>query len=1538
MKKLYSLLAFLAISNYVAAQSEPSTYFNVYVPPNNEAMQRNVAIVVTAIDDSTTFSIVDDGADGDSDDNVTGMLMAGQSYVLYIKDNGINDDALYASGGTLKRDGDYFIINSDKLLYACMSTDSDWQHDFVPSVNKKTVGQKFYVYSPKVSQSPRDLNVFAYETATTVSIYKVFTSPTTQTGYTNINLETKQLVVQKTLNPGQDIIHHFPEGRDLMVSGGTYLIQSNKDISVQYGALWGNSRDGGAYVPSSNGSGSGELFYFAVPYQVGGEQEIRIVSWDNNNTVQLSRYHNGSWVNMNSWTLNEMQPADWVGKQNGNTSFPTVFRVTCSAGKRVSVMEANWMETGSNNTSDMATMVSAESGTSSGKRFLAYMLPPSRQNNVINPANGQFFPEFVSHFYLFAGNQSSTVTIKDAKTNGQVLSKTYQIEAGRYADAFFTLSEWKRIYNGTGTPVGPDRPYVIIEASEHIAVLLTNFNDNWMTYFGSSLPQSFTQTGNLSSPVANPGQEVTLTSGIEIGPGQSIDSAIIEVKIASGLIPVSSNLTNNGSQVATGNITTTNTGSTVSFQPIPEVTATDQYAVETKVLVAPTFNNGAPITNEAVLTVETVVSGTVNGEFQQSNFSQGIQNNAANTSNLLYSACQVTTIAATANSSWNPSWVDYDNDGHEDLFIATKDASQKNEMYRNNGNGTFTKVLNNPLVNERANTVAAVWADINNNGRKDVLLVNATQHRSKLFLNNGNGDFTELKNTGLEEHPQYFHGAAFADFDNDGYVDLLMTNFFQTRFHLLYRNKGDNTFEQVNSTPITAESERAMAPILADYNNDGLVDVFIPNGNNRANSLFKNIGNFQFEKVLDSALNADTKNSVGAAWGDFNNDGFLDLLVVNASGENNDLYRNTGNGSFQKMESSIVSTQGGDSHGAAWFDVNNDGWLDIFITNDNGSSFLYLNNGSGGFTRKLDETISGNLGKSYGVAVGDHNKDGHLDLAISTHTNGNTRYFCNNGSEGNWIGFHLQGVYSNRQALGSRVAIKANGQWQHRQNLPMSGLGSQNSQFIHFGVHTASTIDSVLVVWPSGAHQWVTNARLNHYNVIEEQAAKVVTGLVFHDLDSNGLRDKGEPIVANVRMNLDRGKMNLASDEAGAFSFRTNSDTVHIQLNQRYWRLAANQASHTFARATDSLHILLPITAVELGHDLGISLSTTAWRRGFTNETILKISNDGTEMAENVQAELTFPEEAYLLRADKSFLSPVNKTYVWELGSLSPGGVTTINIVDSIGLTATTGQTLLVQANTFAPLGTELNLSNNKTAEEVEVVGAIDPNDILVSPKGDGPQGYIQPNQWLTYTIRFENVGTYKATYVFLENQLPRNLDLSTFEILASSHAYTYTLTEDGQLAVAYRYIYLPPAVEDSLGAHGYFKYRIKPMENLQGGSPIINNAKIIFDFEEPIVTNTVLNTIKMQGREAVKTVKVFPNPADVEINVLINEAHYRLTDPQVITTWAILDLHERLLSSGLGTQEVSMTLPIADLPAGIYLVRVTDQFGQAYLGKFLKY
>ncbi|MFK7949171.1 MAG: hypothetical protein AB8G11_16390, partial [Saprospiraceae bacterium] len=397
MKNLFKLLFILLVASFFSidanATGEASTYFQIFVPPNADNSSRRANLVITAIYDNTTFTIIDDGMDGDTDDSVTGTLMAGQSYILYIKDNGVNDD----KGGT--HDGDYFIVTSSNLVFASQSTDSDWQHDWVPATNKTSKGQRFLIYAPEKSSSNRDLNVYAYDDSTTVTIKAIHTVLKTTTGYTTVEVDSGIVVGQRTLNIGEDIIFKYNEGKNVMESGGTYLVESNKPITVQYGALSGNARDGGGYVPSDNGSSSGDLFYFTVHTQASREQEVRIVSWDASNNVSLDYYDNGNWINIDSWTLDDLDPGDWVSN-SGNIN--KVFRVTCSAGKKVSVFEANWLETGSPGTSDVASMMSGRNGTAAGTEFLAYMAPPGNEGNVINPFTGTNDLTKSTHLYIFA--------------------------------------------------------------------------------------------------------------------------------------------------------------------------------------------------------------------------------------------------------------------------------------------------------------------------------------------------------------------------------------------------------------------------------------------------------------------------------------------------------------------------------------------------------------------------------------------------------------------------------------------------------------------------------------------------------------------------------------------------------------------------------------------------------------------------------------------------------------------------------------------------------------------------------------------------------------------------------------------------------------------------------------------------------------------------------------------------------------------------------------------------------------------------------
>lgn len=1536
MTRIAIFLFFLLTTFTVFAGGAPSTYFNIYIPPNNDAVQRNVALIVTALYDDTHFDIVDDNADGDDDDTVSGVLQSGQSYILYIKDNGINDDALYASGGVLKRDGDYFTITSTKQVLASMSTDSDWQHDFVPSFNKTSLGEKFVVYSPKTSNSKRDLNVFAYEDNTSVTISKISTIPTIQTGFTNIDLSQKTIVKQRTLNRGQDIIHFFQDGRDIMDTGATYMIESNKPISLQYGALWGNARDGGGYVPSSNGSSSGDLFYFAVPHQANGEQEIRVVSWDADNTVVLERYDNGNWIQVTSWQLGINMPGDWIGKKNGNVTFPTVFRMSCTQGKRISVFECNWMETGSIGTSDMASMVSSKAGTDSGQEFLVYLLPPAKQQNVVNPFTGQLFGSNFTHCYLYAGDQQATVTIKDAQSNGSIINRTYTVDPHRYVDVIFSVADWYSIYNGNGNPdSGPQRPYILVESDQNIAVMNANTNDNWMMYFGSSLPSAFSISNNTSQSTVIPGDTVTYNANISIHTS-SIDNAEIEVHLSSGAIPVSSQLTIDD-QTYYGVISQNEQQSTIIYSDLPVLTNQNTILLEVTYAISPSYNNGTLIPNNTVIGLEAIITGAADGLIQQTTDIYGVQYLDSDLSNLSFVSCMQDVLSVASSDSWNNAWVDYNNDGWEDLFVADRDPSKPNLLYTNTNGNQFVSSTSLPITQLYEKTIGSAWGDYNNDGFIDVLIVNATGTKSRLFKNTGT-NFVEITQSGLDINPQYFHGAAWFDMDNDGDLDLIITNYFETNYHQMYDNQGNDTFMRITDNAVTSESNRATMPALSDYNNDGLVDIFIPNGENKPNSLFKNLGNGLFAKMSNiGPIVTDLDNSVGASWGDYDNDGHMDLLVLNASKQPNRLYKNNGDGTFQKIVDTPLSDVGADTHSALWIDHDNDGDLDVFVTNDEGKNYFYINDGNGQFTPKYTELITANTGNTMGVSLADYNKDGKVDIHLVTHSNDMNTLYCNQTyNDNNFVNIRLIGSNSNTSAIGAKIKVTAGPLIQHREVLPIQGVGSQNSLRQHFGLSDQNTISSIEVHWPSGYVQTVEQVNVNQFITIVEEEANTISGFTFSDENGNCVWDNGEEKISSITFRFTQDNTLFVSRDSGIYDINMGQGIYDVALeSNEFWSLGCPTQINVQG-TNNTYNANIPLSKSINGHDLSISIGNTAWRRGFAGESVVMCSNIGTSDAVNTAIEITYPEGIVLNSASTPWSENIGNTYIWYFDTLVSGQTKHIVLYDSVTLNLSVGDTITL-AGVSSSDGVDLRIENNSYIMTSEIVGAIDPNDILVSPRGNGKEGFIPRDQVLRYHIRFQNVGTYYASRVVLDNQLSRFLDYQTFKIESVSHDnYTVKIDDNGHLIIRFDNIELPDSTRDEAGSHGFFIYTIKPKSTLNGGERIDNSVLISFDYEDPIQSNTVVNTIKYAGKPETKSLILFPNPASEWVECL-GDTGQASDDPPILHTVQIFNNTHQKITEVQNNTLYSIPIDVHTLPSGTYHVIGYDYNGLRYVGQLIK-
>ncbi|MEZ4773671.1 MAG: FG-GAP-like repeat-containing protein [Bacteroidia bacterium] len=1160
MKKWIITTFILLLRFSTFAVGEASTYFEIFVPPNNDAVRRDVSLIITALYDSTYFTITDDGKDGDTDDSVTGMLMSGQSYVLYIKDGAVNDDANPPGQSGAKQDGDFFIVTADNLIFASQSTNSDWQHDWVPATNKTSLGNKFIVFSPPTSYSPRDLNVYAYQDSTEVTIREISTTYTTTTGYTQIDGRQNKIVAQRTIHIGQDIINYHTDGRDIMKSGGTYIIETNKPVTVQYGALHGNARDGGSYVPSGNGTSSGELFYFTVHYQADREQEIRIVSWDPNNAVTLDYFDNGSWKNIQSWNLGELEPGDWVSYSGNITK---VFRITCSPGKKVSVFEANWLETGSPGTSDIASMVSSRDGTTAGDAFLVYLAPPGNENNVRNPKTGTKYTQ-ATHAYIFS-RDTAHVTVVDAHTKGQVLNRSYTIVPGDYADCFLTLDEWKSIYNGTGTAsAGPERPYILITADRAISVFNTNFNDNWMSYFGTSQTQDFGVNGVPEKEASTPGDSISIVNQIILPGNDSLTQAVIEIVIGDGATVVESNLLNNTDQTATGGNINKNasTGETkITFDNVSDLDPHKSYSTETEIILDGNFHNGDLIPNNTVVSVETIVSGEVNGNFQQAATSVGIKNETQNYLNTLFYRVQNGgPLVSSTGDHLSVSFGDYNNDGFQDIFMGGFNSGEPNLLFKNNGDKSFTKITTGDIVTDLGSAVGGTWGDYDNDGDLDLFVGNVGS-KNKLYTNNGDGTFRKETKGEEVSYTGHCYSVSWVDADNDGYLDLFVSDYISNRRNLLYKNNGEGsfktsgeeTFTKLDETKTFPEASYSIGATWCDYDNDGDMDLFVPNSNGENNFLYRNEGNFTFTRITEGAIVNDGGSSVGSAWGDYDNDGDMDLFVTNINKQVNFFYNNNGDGTFSRITDGAIANDKGESQGSFWGDVDNDGDLDLYVTHaEEPNRSLYLNNGDGSFSSDMTEPLIKLPDVSLGTAAADIDNDGDLDVVVANHLGAPNYFFTNNGTDNHWFEVKLVGTVSNRTAIGATVRVKVNlrGEetWMMRSVSGQSsgGASSQNSLVAHFGIGDATTIDSIQVEWPSGFQQFEADVAADQLYVIEEASGTPVTGKVFFDADSSCTFSPGEAGIPNQLIHIMPGDFYAVTDTGGNYKLNLHNGIYTI--------------------------------------------------------------------------------------------------------------------------------------------------------------------------------------------------------------------------------------------------------------------------------------------------------------------------------------------------------------------------------------------------------
>jgi hypothetical protein len=408
---------------------------------------------------------------------------------------------------------------------------------------------------------------------------------------------------------------------------------------------------------------------------------------------------------------------------------------------------------------------------------------------------------------------------------------------------------------------------------------------------------------------------------------------------------------------------------------------------------------------------------------------------------------------------------DYDNDGRPDLFVA---GVNSNILYRNLGNGRFEDVTTKAGIRSGEWAVAAGWFDYDNDGWLDLWVV----HYAKWSPSDDRFCGDSTRGIRIYCHPKYFEGLAST----------------------LYRNRGDGTFEDVSEKAgIAAFPGRGMSVVFADYDQDGYPDVFVTN-DNMANFLFHNRGNGTFEEVAlpaGVALREDGKPvaSMGADFRDYNNDGRPDITVTALAGETFPLFRNAGKGSFADATYSSHIAALSRPHsgwGDGLFDFNNDGWKDLFTSNahvnDKVELFeaavykepntVFANLGTGLFGPVADAGLSG--AKAHrGSGFADFDGDGRIDVVVSSLEEPVELWRNVSPGANHWIDLKLTGTHSNRDGIGAHIQIGN----QHNDMTSAVSYASSSLIPVHFGLGSHTVIDRIEIVWPGGKRQVLENIK-----------------------------------------------------------------------------------------------------------------------------------------------------------------------------------------------------------------------------------------------------------------------------------------------------------------------------------------------------------------------------------------------------------------------------------------------------------------------------
>ena len=382
------------------------------------------------------------------------------------------------------------------------------------------------------------------------------------------------------------------------------------------------------------------------------------------------------------------------------------------------------------------------------------------------------------------------------------------------------------------------------------------------------------------------------------------------------------------------------------------------------------------------------------------------------------------------------AWVDLDNDGDLDLFVSNgRQGGENNMLYLNDGTGTLVRDTAALIAKDGRSSDGATFGDFDNDGYIDAFVANWYGQNNLLYRNDSGDGWQQITTEPPATDGGFSEAGSWADYDLDSDLDLFVANSAGDLRNFLYRNEGAGSFTRIDTGVVVTEAVASRHGAWGDMDGDGDLDLFVANEGATFNSLYENLGGGTFVKITTGPVVTAVADSWGASWGDMDNDGDLDLFVANNANQLNFLYVNDGSGNFTNAPNGPVTLTFSWSVGSSWVDYDNDGDLDLFVADGWGSSpsskqtnLLFDNDGTGSFTKVTGHAVVTDSGWSYGAAWGDHDLDGDLDLMVArwqAETENNSLYRNDVGSLVAWLQLNCIGIQSNNAAVGARVRALA---------------------------------------------------------------------------------------------------------------------------------------------------------------------------------------------------------------------------------------------------------------------------------------------------------------------------------------------------------------------------------------------------------------------------------------------------------------------------------------------------------------------------------